>query len=228
VIDASTSRARRSGAANVRRRTDRAPRGGDDALMKPARYHASRYLALALACLLEVGTAAADKPSWIDGDTPDARGRGDTGHGHDSRGGQDGDGDQARHVDNYRSQEREREGRDDDDQKSMRHDDRRARFDSRQHSVVQVYYVEEFRTGRCPPGLEKKHNGCMPPGQARQWRVGHRLPPATVYYELPLRLARQLGEMPADYRYVRVATDILLIAVGSGLVVDAIQDLGRI
>jgi hypothetical protein len=29
------------------------------------------------------------------------------------------------------------------------------------------------------------------------------------------------------YRYVRVASDILLIAVGTGMVVDAIEDLGR-
>jgi len=38
----------------------------------------------------------------------------------------------------------------------------------------------------------------------------------------------QLGAPPAGYKYVRVATDILLIAVGTSLVVDAIQDLGRI
>jgi Ni/Co efflux regulator RcnB len=32
---------------------------------------------------------------------------------------------------------------------------------------------------------------------------------------------------PSGYRYVRVASDILLIAAGTGMVVDAIQDLGR-
>lgn len=26
----------------------------------------------------------------------------------------------------------------------------------------------------CPPGLAKKHNGCLPPGQA--WRIGQRAP----------------------------------------------------
>lgn len=34
-----------------------------------------------------------------------------------------------------------------------------------------------------------------------------------------------LGVPPSGYRYVRVASDILLIAVGSSMVVDAIQDL---
>ena len=31
--------------------------------------------------------------------------------------------------------------------------------------------------GGCPPGLAKKHNGCMPPGQARKlYRSGQRFP----------------------------------------------------
>ena len=29
------------------------------------------------------------------------------------------------------------------------------------------------------------------------------------------------------YRYVRVASDMLLIAIGTGMVVDAIRDIGR-
>jgi len=33
---------------------------------------------------------------------------------------------------------------------------------------------------------------------------------------------------PAGYRYVRVAADILLIAVGTRMVADAITDLGRL
>jgi Ni/Co efflux regulator RcnB len=31
---------------------------------------------------------------------------------------------------------------------------------------------------------------------------------------------------PAGYRYVRVAADILLIAIGTGMAIDAIQDVG--
>jgi len=32
-----------------------------------------------------------------------------------------------------------------------------------------------YGVGGCPPGLAKKHNGCMPPGQARKlFRVGQR------------------------------------------------------
>jgi len=38
---------------------------------------------------------------------------------------------------------------------------------------------EGYGYGNCPPGLAKKHNGCMPPGQARKlgrgdrWRSGY-------------------------------------------------------
>ena len=32
----------------------------------------------------------------------------------------------------------------------------------------------DYGYGRCPPGLAKKHNGCMPPGQARKLARGQR------------------------------------------------------
>src|SRR5262245_9557982 len=31
-----------------------------------------------------------------------------------------------------------------------------------------------YGTDRCPPGLAKKHNGCLPPGQARKLYRGDR------------------------------------------------------
>jgi len=100
-------------------------------------------------------------------------------------------------------------------------------FGDHQRVVIQDYYAGQFRAGRCPPGLAKKRNGCMPPGQAKKWAVGHALPRDVVYYDLPPRVVVQLGAPPAGHRYVRVATDILLIAVGTGMVVDAIEDLDR-
>lgn len=100
------------------------------------------------------------------------------------------------------------------------------RFGDRQRTVVRDYYESDRRAGFCPPGLAKKRNGCMPPGQARKWRVGSPLPRDVVYEDLPPRLVVQLGVPPAGHRYVRVAADILLIAVGTGMVIDAINDLG--
>ena len=103
----------------------------------------------------------------------------------------------------------------------------RGHFEERHREVVREYYAEQFRGGRCPPGLAKKHNGCLPPGQAKKWQLGRPLPRDVIFYNVPQPLVVQIGLPPPGYRYVRVASDILLIAIGTGMVVDAIQDLGR-
>ena len=101
-------------------------------------------------------------------------------------------------------------------------------FDNDKRAHIHGYYDAEFRSGNCPPGLAKKHNGCMPPGQAKKWHVGRPLPQDVVIYEVPQALVVKIGTPPAGYKYVRVAADILLIAVGTRMVADAISDLGRI
>jgi Ni/Co efflux regulator RcnB len=102
------------------------------------------------------------------------------------------------------------------------------RFDARQRSLVLHHYAEAGRSARCPPGLAKKGNGCLPPGQARHWSIGRPLPRDQTWHELPPALVLELGPPPELHRYVRVGADILLIAIGSGLVIDAIEDLGRL
>ncbi|MGE5217307.1 MAG: RcnB family protein [Chloroflexota bacterium] len=117
------------------------------------------------------------------------------------------------------------------DKESARDPERRSatkgHFSDRHRVMIRDYYEGQFRAGRCPPGLAKKRNGCMPPGQAKRWRIGRPLPRDVVFYDLPRALVVELGPPPTGYRYVRVAADILLIAVGTGMVIDAIQDLGR-
>lgn len=103
-----------------------------------------------------------------------------------------------------------------------------ARFDANDRVVVREYFGQEYRNGNCPPGLAKKRNGCMPPGQARKWKIGHPLPSDVVIYDLPRELVVRIGLPPAGHKYVRVASDILLIAVGTSMVIDAIDDLGRV
>ena len=98
-------------------------------------------------------------------------------------------------------------------------------FDDRRRNIVGSYYRNEFRLGRCPPGLAKKHNGCLPPGQAKRWTLGRPLPRDVIFYDLPASVIRQIGYPPPGYRFVRVASDILMITIGTGLVVDAIADL---
>ncbi|MBN2428735.1 MAG: hypothetical protein JXK94_10400 [Deltaproteobacteria bacterium] len=103
-----------------------------------------------------------------------------------------------------------------------------AHFRSRDREVIHDYFAEEFRRGHCPPGLAKKGNGCMPPGQAKKWQIGRQLPRDVVFHDLPPRVLRRLPPPPTRHRYVRVAQDILLITTGVGMVVDAIEDLGNV
>ena len=101
-------------------------------------------------------------------------------------------------------------------------------FGDSQRAVVRDYYEPRIRAGSCPPGLAKKNNGCLPPGQAKKWQVGRSLPGDVVYHSIPDSVLVQLGVPPAGHKYVRVAADILLIAVGTNMVIDAIVDLGRL
>lgn len=105
---------------------------------------------------------------------------------------------------------------------------KKKHFDDDRRSQVRSYYEEEFRGGHCPPGLAKKRNGCMPPGQAKKWRMGQPLPSDVVIYDLPPALVVKIGLPPEGYKYVRVASDILMIAIGTRIVADAIADLGRL
>lgn len=99
-------------------------------------------------------------------------------------------------------------------------------FNDRDRGAIRAYFSEAAGRG-CPPGLAKKGNGCLPPGQAKKWSVGQPLPAGEPAYPLPPELVVQLTPPPAGYNYVRVAGDILMIAAGTSMVVDAIQDLGR-
>jgi len=172
-------------------------------IMEQITQRKNRILALAIAVILATAAPAlAEKPSWAGGGK-----KGDKHEQSDKRGGHDDD---------------------------RRHDDRdggggrRTTYFGDQHrTVINNYYVEQYRSGHCPPGLAKKNNGCMPPGHAKRWTVGQQLPRDVIYYDLPPQVIVQLGPPPPNHRFVRVASDILLIAVGTGMVVDAIQDLSN-
>jgi hypothetical protein len=121
-------------------------------------------------------------------------------------------------------------GKADDRQEESRRDRRgnvEFRFDDDKRRVAHDWYREQYGSGRCPPGLSKKNNGCLPPGQARKWSVGRPLPADVVFYEVPRSLVVKIGLPPAGQRYVRIASDLLLIAIATGMVIDAIEDLGR-
>ena len=99
---------------------------------------------------------------------------------------------------------------------------------SRDRDTVYSYYRGEYAAGNCPPGLAKKDNGCLPPGQAKKmWAVGQPLPSSIRYEPLPPALLGRLSPAPAGYQYVRVDSDVLVMAAGTRMVTAAIADLSR-
>jgi hypothetical protein len=63
-----------------------------------------------------------------------------------------------------------------------------------------------YGVGGCPPGLAKKNNGCLPPGQAKKlYGVGQRLPlgygSPYAYNQIPYDVRARYGLPPAGSYY---------------------------
>ena len=99
-------------------------------------------------------------------------------------------------------------------------------FTTTQREAAQGYFVEKHGRGGCPPGLAKKQNGCLPPGQAKKrYTMGQVLPKGLPTQPPPAELSIRIGAPPAGYLYVVVDGDLVKLAVGTMLVVDAIDGL---
>ena len=99
-------------------------------------------------------------------------------------------------------------------------------FTAGQRESAQAYFVETHGRGGCPPGLAKKNNGCLPPGQAKKrYAIGHALPAGIVTGKVPAELSVRIGAPPSGYGYVMLDGDLLKLALGTMLVVDAITGL---
>lgn len=168
--------------------------------MNPVTFKSKSALALVIAGLLTLPVALADKPEWA--------GKGGKHNKSEQRGDRDHD-EKREHNDKHK------------------HKPQAGHFEERHNVIVRDYYGEQMRGGHCPPGLAKKNNGCMPPGQAKKYQVGRRLPAEVVYYQVPQPLVTQIGVPPPGYRYIRVGNDILLISSGTGMIIDAIKNFGR-
>jgi Ni/Co efflux regulator RcnB len=98
-----------------------------------------------------------------------------------------------------------------------------AYFNDHHRDAARSYYHEHYSNGRnCPPGLAKKHNGCLPPGQAKRWAVGQPIPRGVVVYSVPQPVIVQLPPPPYGYRYARLGNDIVLVQSQNNLIVDII------
>jgi Ni/Co efflux regulator RcnB len=93
--------------------------------------------------------------------------------------------------------------------------------------TVRTYYRREFAAGSCPPGLAKKNNGCLPPGQANKtWAVGQSLPPEIVQ-PMPRELWNQLTPPPPGYQYARVDDNIVLMSTANRTIAGMLGNIGN-
>jgi len=101
-------------------------------------------------------------------------------------------------------------------------------FSDPHREAARSFFVAQYGRGNCPPGLAKKNNGCLPPGQAKKrYVIGQPLPAGIVVAALPAELNVKLGPAPSGYRYGILDGDLVKLAVGTMLVVDAIDGLVR-
>ena len=99
-------------------------------------------------------------------------------------------------------------------------------FNDQQRTYVREYYTTNYGSGRkCPPGLAKKNNGCLPPGQAQDLVVGQPIPKNVTVYQVAQPVIRKLPAAPVGYRYERIGGDIVLVQQENNIVVDIIKGL---
>ena len=169
--------------------------------------HTHRIVALAIASLFIAA------PSF-------AKDKDDDGHGKGNKHSQKHDAKAEKHADKQRDKAQKQAV------KRERQEIKAGAYFNEQHRArVREYYVKQYGDGRhCPPGLAKKHNGCMPPGQAH-WDVGQRLPAGVTVYSVPQPVLVYLPTAPYGYRYHRIGNDIVLVQIQGNLIVDIIVGL---
>lgn len=101
------------------------------------------------------------------------------------------------------------------------------RISTSERQIISSFIGDDFRR-HCPPGLAKKNNGCLPPGQAKKYVVGSVLPSDVIVLPLPDGLLKLLNPTPRGYQYVQVDKDVLLISEAGKKVIDAVTLLSAV
>lgn len=80
----------------------------------------------------------------------------------------------------------------------------------------------------CPPGLAKKNNGCLPPGQAKKYMRGMVVEPGIQWIPLPHDVVVRLTPPPPGALYVQVDQNVLLVTEATRKVLDAVTLLSAV
>lgn len=120
---------------------------------------------------------------------------------------------------NEQGEDRRDKRRDDDEDR----DREKSKFDNNQREATRDFFAVDHGRGKCPPGLAKKHNGCLPPGQAKKrYAVGRPLGQGIIYQQLPRDLSVRVGPAPTGYIYGMLDGDLIKMNATTRLIVDAI------
>jgi hypothetical protein len=95
-------------------------------------------------------------------------------------------------------------------------------FDTGAKQAVRSHYSNSYAGKSCPPGLAKKNNGCLPPGQDKKYNRGDVVPASVTLYRLPGALEVKLKPLPAGYVYRYVDGEVLVVAEAARKVIDAV------
>lgn len=87
-------------------------------------------------------------------------------------------------------------------------------------------YLTDNHHRRCPPGLAKKRNGCLPPGIAKKYAVGQVLNDG-IWSPVPEALRLRLNPRPGHY-YALIDNDVVLVAEASKKIIDAVTLLSAV
>jgi hypothetical protein len=88
-------------------------------------------------------------------------------------------------------------------------------------------YSMRWGANACPPGLAKRDNGCMPPGQVVRWTRGARIPHGyayTSYDRIPVRYRERYSLSP-NYNYVYRDNRIYVVDRRTSLIDRIIDNL---
>lgn len=114
----------------------------------------SSILALVLAGILATtSTALAEKPSWAGG--------GKKGNKHE----------QSERQDSHENYDRQHDDRHSDDRDRDGDSGRRTYFGDQHRTVINNYYVEQYRSGHCPPGLVRSNKRLRAPRSCQKMAV---------------------------------------------------------
>lgn len=97
-----------------------------------------------------------------------------------------------------------------------------AKIETEDRVRIQAYFGDGYGQRDCPPGLAKKNNGCVPPGQAKKYARGDVVPGNIQLVVLPAELEVRLRPLPSGYVYRRVDGDVLVVAEAARKVIDIV------